>query len=378
MTTVIAPASGAGILFTQQGVGATPGYGAVDDRRSGGIAFSQGPVGQGAYAVAQHAAGANMSVDIAATSGTGLVVIPTIVTDQGPYVVPPHNAVITETIGANASGNPRVDQVVVQTYDNAVDASGNNLAQTMVLAGTPTAGATIGLGGNRNGAGALPAGAIRLADVLVANGAASITNANIFDRRPKVRGYSIIATSEAFTQTGYATSTTADLITELVVPTGGLIEVMFFATWQESVGQAASAALFLNSTQATMAAKAGAGAFGPNGQNAGTGSTNAAVARPLLSTFGGLVGLGQTTGAYSGDSTTGQIVGAGASGGDLLVGAAGGSSWTPTVGGGPCYLFAAAGTYHLTVQYKSTSGSITVSSRRLYARVIDFGLGVLA
>ena len=79
----------------------------------------------------------------------------------------------TVTVGANASGNPRLDQIVFDGYT------------VSVLAGTATAGATLD---NRTGAAALPAGSIRLADVLVASGATALASSVIRDRRPWARG----------------------------------------------------------------------------------------------------------------------------------------------------------------------------------------------
>lgn len=187
MTTTIAPSTGAGVLFTQQGVGTTPGYSALDLRRSEIV----GPVQEGVYAagdfmVTQRGAGANMSVDIAAGSGAFAAVQGDNVTGQGLYVVGPHSAAaINETIAAADPSNPRIDIVILEIQDNVHDASGGNLARTRVLTGTATAGATLT---NRNGVATLPGNALLLADVLVGAGAASIGNTVIRDRRKWARG----------------------------------------------------------------------------------------------------------------------------------------------------------------------------------------------
>jgi hypothetical protein len=81
---------------------------------------------------------------------------------------------VTLTVPANSSGNPRVDSVVIDK--DGVPA---------YIAGTATVGATLN---NRTGAPTVPNNSMRLADVLVANGAASVPNSVIRDRRPWARG----------------------------------------------------------------------------------------------------------------------------------------------------------------------------------------------
>lgn len=137
------------------------------------------------FMVQQRIAGASMTVEITMPAGGGALVQGDTISGQGLYYVPVHSANFTEVIGANASGNPRVDQVILEVLDNVHDASGSNLARIRVLAGTATSGATLD---NRSGAATLPGSALLLADVLVANGAATITNTVIRDRRKWARG----------------------------------------------------------------------------------------------------------------------------------------------------------------------------------------------
>jgi hypothetical protein len=66
----------------------------------------------------------------------------------------------TVTVTANSSGNPRIDQVILTM-------TGYGTGTVSVLPGTATAGATLD---NRTGAAALPSDAIRIADILMANG----------------------------------------------------------------------------------------------------------------------------------------------------------------------------------------------------------------
>jgi hypothetical protein len=83
-------------------------------------------------------------------------------------------------VAANASGNPRLDLVVLEVLDLQHVGTGSSVQQIRVITGTPTAAATLD---NRNGAPALPASCVLLADILVPNGAATIGTADIRDRR---------------------------------------------------------------------------------------------------------------------------------------------------------------------------------------------------
>jgi hypothetical protein len=65
--------------------------------------------------------------------------------------------------------------------DSTIDATGALDAKLQVVAGVATVGATLD---NRNNAGAAPANSILLADVLIPAASASVTTANIRDRRP--------------------------------------------------------------------------------------------------------------------------------------------------------------------------------------------------
>lgn len=84
------------------------------------------------------------------------------------------------SVPANTSGSPRLDQVVFTLSDYGQ-------GTISVVQGTPTAGATLD---NRNGAAALPASSIRLADLLTANGFAGpyVNGTSLRDRRPWARG----------------------------------------------------------------------------------------------------------------------------------------------------------------------------------------------
>lgn len=170
------------------------------------------------------------------------------------------------------------------------------------------------------------------------------------------RGKAIIATSEARTNTAYGTLTTPDQVTGIVLPTDGLIAIAYQALWQESVNGAASAAIFVGANQLKIQE------FSAPAVQAANVVADAALWAPLSSMPSGLGGAGGTIGApgWSSDVTTGQLVG----------------STTATPGnlpsGGPCFIFAAAGTYTISVQFKSTSGSVTVKERKLWCWTMGF------
>ncbi len=172
-------ASGNAPLFTQQGVGTTPGYDAIDIRRMLSINNRESVSSSTAWKVTQRAAGVNMSVDVAANVGTALVQGDA-VTNQGLYQVETDDALANLTVTTANGSNPRIDRVVLEIKDNQHDSSALNLVQLRIIDGTPTTGATLT---NLSGAPALPASAQHLAYVLVGTGVTSIANAVILDGR---------------------------------------------------------------------------------------------------------------------------------------------------------------------------------------------------
>lgn len=308
------------------------------------------------------------------------------------------SATDTETISAADPTNPRIDRICLQVNDKAYAGSVDSLVP-LVVTGVPSAGATLS---NLVGAGSVPASALLLANVLVPASSSSISNGNIANVATVVsltqfggstaalvtgtdsskpaaaatnkaelyqgtdsgalylsdgsnlrtvygsRAAVNIATSQSRTNTSYGTLTTPDQVTNIVLPTNGLIAVWYQATWQESVQGAASAAIFLGSNQLKIA-----GNDAPVVQAATTNSTKGGnLAVPLTTYAQGLVSIAPDTG-YTGNVTTGQIVGG-------------------TSGGGPCYIFAAAGTYTVSVQFKATSGSVTAVNRTLWTQAVPF------
>lgn len=182
----IAPTLGHPLLFTQGGVGATPGYDAIDLRRMMEASSSgqEGVFDATGWRVRENTLGPNMTVQVDVNVGLARVKGDS-VTFQSDYIVAPHSGVATLDITAAHSTNPRVDMVVLQVRDNTHDALGQNDVRVMILTGTPTAGATID---NLNGQVSLPANALRLADVHVPATDTTIANAQIRDRRKWAKG----------------------------------------------------------------------------------------------------------------------------------------------------------------------------------------------
>jgi hypothetical protein len=127
------------------------------------------------------AAGMNVSVapGSAVIDGEGL-------TTEGFYTVE-NDAALTVPLTAAHGTLPRIDQVYVTVTDTTdISGSGSNSGVIGVLTGTATAGADLV---NRTGAGTLPAGRARLADLLIPAGTSTlVTSSHIRDRRIMARG----------------------------------------------------------------------------------------------------------------------------------------------------------------------------------------------
>lgn len=145
---------------------------AVDLRQLlGALVTTEGLRATGDLLVAQRAAGANMSVDVAA--GTA-VVKDDHASGGGFYGYTLATSTNFTVTGADAT-NPRVDRVVVKVLDSFLGDASNTMGVT-VIAGTPTSGATLV---NLNGAAAVPGSTLLLANVLVPAASTSVTTANI-------------------------------------------------------------------------------------------------------------------------------------------------------------------------------------------------------
>lgn len=171
------------------------------------------------------------------------------------------------------------------------------------------------------------------------------------------RGKFSQAAAETRTNTVFGTLGTPDQVTNLVLPTDGLIFVLYHALWQESVVNTARAGIHLNGTLVnTSYMNAASG-----GQLASINATSGtAKYQPLLTSAGGLVSIPvQSAMAVTGNATESlpQIVG----GSDPAV-----ANYSINPYGGVTAIAAAAGTYTVDIRFRSSSGDVTVKNRHLW------------
>ena len=193
----------------------------------------------------------------------------------------------------------------------------------------------------------------------------------------KRRGKSIITAAESRTNTAYGLLTTPDRVQNIVLPTDGLIVVAYQALWQESVLGAARAAIFLGANQLKVQQQ---GVTLPATQAAATGATLGASKYAPLTTYpAGLISPTTFNLDHGSDVTTGQALGMVSMNASVTNATVelGGSVQSFSVGdyqifGGPCFIFAAAGTYDVSVQFKATSGSVTAKERKLWVWTLGF------
>lgn len=151
------------------------------------LALQEGVLLPGDFKVTAAAAG-GLRVDVAA--GTALIKgdsgVPGTGLTQGLFIVINDASVPNAvTVPAAHASLPRIDQIILRVRDTADLGSSSDSAQLDVVAGAPTAGATLD---NRTGASPLPADALRLADVLIPAAGTAVTAGNLRDRRPWARG----------------------------------------------------------------------------------------------------------------------------------------------------------------------------------------------
>jgi hypothetical protein len=327
------------------------------------------------------APGSGMSVNVS----TGEALIPgNEGAAQGPY----YGRVTSQTnlsISAASVSNPRIDTVCATSADAGytIPTGGTSGQWTLqVVTGTPTAGATLA---NLNGAAALPLSSLLLGYVLVPTSATNIITADIANVAtaftfqgiggPAVRGAVNIPTSQSTSSTTYTTLATPDQVTGIVLPTNGLIAVAYQASWLETVTYAARAAIFIGANQLKVAGVGGT----PLTTAAVLGGSSGSIANPLATFPGGLISKAGS--AYSGDVTTGQAIGtyvAFVDTPDVEVGGFTESLSPPNNGtvaflGGWCLIQnLPAGTYTISVQFKTSSGSVSASNRKLWVQTLNF------
>ena len=165
------------------------------------------------------------------------------------------------------------------------------------------------------------------------------------------RGKSIIATEEARSNTAYGLLTTPDEVEGIVLPEDGLIYIAYFAMWKNSVSSNGSAAIFLDDEQLKVAS--GSSATPVVQEAGGPASTDYGV---LGTQAAGLDGQTMSP-AYTGHATTGQAIC---------------QNGQTAADGGVCVVFAAAGTYDVSIRFKAASGSVTAKERKLWVWTFPF------
>lgn len=141
----------------------------------------------------------------------------------------------------------------------------------------------------------------------------------------------VIATEQTRENTSFGTLGTADEVPGVVVPANSLVVISYSALWRSSVANAGRAALFIGANQAKST----------NGSVQEGSSGEGATFKKLISGNGGLETQSNETFV-----TTGEVAGAGL--------------WVRRL---------AAGTYNMSIQFKSTSGAVTAKERSLAVEV---------
>jgi hypothetical protein len=169
------------------------------------------------------------------------------------------------------------------------------------------------------------------------------------------RGKSIIATEETLvTPVAYTLAATPDRVQNIVLPTDGFIVIAYHINIKSSVASAGFHTAFVGANQIQVAAPTTGNPVVSEAQNGSNGTLYQAGASgqsgPTVTNSG--------AGGYSGDVTTGQIVGT--------------RHHAVEMGGGVMYVFAAAGTYDVSIKYKASSGNVTVKNRKLWVWTVGY------
>jgi hypothetical protein len=161
------------------------------------------------------------------------------------------------------------------------------------------------------------------------------------------RGSAIISAAQSTGSGPYTLLGTPDEVQNILLPSDGLIKVLYMATWQESVQGSGLAGLYID---ATPVARTELPSPVYDATNLFSGANPPANTNALLfSNFNGTNTEAGGTG-YAGSVTTGQAM-----------------------PGGPLHVFAAAGTYTVSVKFAVQSGgTVTASNRRLYVEAVPF------
>lgn len=195
------------------------------------------------------------------------------------------------------------------------------------------------------------------------------------------RGKSVIATQESRTNSAFGYMPTQDRVQNIVLPTDGILRVIYQAAWWSTDAGAAQAAIFLNGTQLVVPKTSG-----------GLDEAYSAVHPPGFGLNGGLL----TTCPFGLVSQTGEVVydDATAITQPRTLGLAGSSAESQAIYSGgdykylgsdvesatewsfhssaECLIVAPAATYEVGVQFLAATGSVNARNRILYVEAIGF------
>lgn len=153
----------------------------------------------------------------------------------------------------------------------------------------------------------------------------------------------IIAEEQTRESTSYGTLSTPDEVKSVVLPTNGLILLGYSAVVKASKASAGAVSIFLGANQLKRQT---VGSTAPEVQDLEV-STNA------IHIGSSVAGMASGSGIWTGpDVTTGQVLSVQGTSGGLTT------------------IFAAAGTYNVSVQFKASSGTISAKERKLWVSVI--------
>lgn len=166
------------------------------------------------------------------------------------------------------------------------------------------------------------------------------------------RGKCIVPAAEFTGSAAYTLLPTPDRVSGIVLPTDGLLLIGYKALWKSQAGSGTcKAAVFLGANQL----KLGAAAAAPSVQEATLPGNGIAYTHLTTSPTGLVTGAPAATDAS--DVTTGQILGAQQTMGGLMA------------------VFAAAGTYDVSVQFignGAVGDLVTVKNRKLWVQAVGF------
>lgn len=189
-----------------------------------------------------------------------------------------------------------------------------------------------------------------------ANLAQDVEDAIVEGSGHRSHGKSIIDASQSTSSSTYTELGTPDRVEDIVVPTDGLLFIAFEARWQQSVANAARAAIFIGSDQLRVID----GTDGTSKAEAARIATSTLSRRLVTDARIGLVSL-----EADGNDTKPHVVGGTIKGTTDYE--AGSTGYTDSEAhGGILAVRAEPGTYDISVQFKASSGNVTASLRRLW------------